>query len=78
MPSRQNLAPHTSSAITESKWHPLSMSSDGPGGNVQQMLREANLESIKSISPVKPFPGVFSGQASHWAAAARVCPPAEP
>ena len=77
MPSRQNLAPHASSAVTQSKWDPLSLSSDGPGGNMWQMLSEANLESIKSIRPFKPFPGTFSGQTSPQAAAAGGCPPAE-
>lgn len=64
MPSRQNLALHASSAVTQSKWDPLSTSSDGPGGNMQQMLSEANLESMKSIRPVKPSPGMWSGQTS--------------
>lgn len=74
MPSRQNLAPHASSALAQSKWDSLSMSFDGPGRNMQQVLSEANLESIKSIRPVKPFPGMFSGQASPWAAAGGRCP----
>ena len=78
MPSRQNLAPHASSAVTQSNWDPASTSSDGPGGNKWQMLSEGNLEPIKSIRPVKPFPGSFPGQASPQAAAAGGCPPAEP
>lgn len=63
--SRQNLAPRASSAVIQSKWDLLSTSSDGPGGNTQQMLRKSWIntkhQTCKAISNHVRWPGLSQG-----------------
>lgn len=58
----------------QNKGGPLPMSSDGPGGNLWQMLSEASLELTASIRPVELFLSLFLPQGCcSWG-----CPAAEP